>query len=224
MTQTRPLLERIRQLEGEVQLLRRQNSGLSDQAKDLERDVAARAIWPADELLLIRLLRRTPEAVSAYAAAAELTPTTERQLILSPTTSPSHYHFCELSNGDAVVWLATDPPHWLWETTVFRQLFNCVMGTSATTNLVLQRLPSFLPIVRGHSWTLHHSGELVPRSRLADAKRERDQILSRLERLERLVQEHHAQHRVSIEELRAELRTQRELLDRLLALKNGLDG
>jgi hypothetical protein len=218
MSEDRPLLERIRRLEGELEQWRQERSGWSTRDDALEQGTAPRAVWPADELLLARLLRRTPAAIGAYEAGAELTPTADGRLRLSRTESRSPYRFCELSDGDAVVWLAPDPPDWLWDTQVFRRLFHCVEGTSARANLVLQRLPSFLPVVRGRSWSLHHSGELVPRSRLSDARQERDRLLSRLERLERLVMQGQAQDRAALEELRTELRTQRELLDRLLAL------
>jgi len=66
-------IERILKLEAELDRLRQQLDHETAEVDDSPRVSVSRAIWQADEILLTRLIRRSPEAISAYRAAAELT-------------------------------------------------------------------------------------------------------------------------------------------------------
>ena len=83
-------LDRLLQLEERVEWLQ----SLQVQpplSKDHEYlPLPSRHIWPVDELLLTRLLRRSPQVIGAYQAPAELTCTEKSGLLL--TTSETQIH------------------------------------------------------------------------------------------------------------------------------------
>ncbi len=211
-------LERLLQLEHNVeQLLSRQAQ--PPLARDQEaQPLPSRHLWPVDELLLTRLLRRSPQAIAAYQAPAELTRADPRGWLLTPAETGSTFQFCELISGDAVVWISTDPPSWVWGSETFQHLFRTPRGTDSNEDLVLQSLPVFKPVVRGRKWTLIRPGEMVPRDRPFPEQEEQLMLLRRIETLERELSRQRIQHNAEIGELRTQLRLQQDLLERLLRI------
>lgn len=179
---------------------------------------ATRPIWPADELLLTRLLRRTPEALRAYFASAELTATERQGLRLHPSATISNYEFCELIDGDATVSLASHPPSWIWTSETFLRLFNCPSGHDNPDQLVIEALPLFKPVSRGKSWTLYRRGELGLQARSFPEQAEQAMLLRRLETLERHVSQHTLKLEAEIKDLRIQLSVQQNQIERLLRL------
>jgi len=178
----------------------------------------SRAIWPADQLLLTRILRRTPEALNAYQAFAQLSVTKERGVHLCTSGVASVFRFCELVDGDAVVWLDMDSPDWVWESESFRSIFDCPSISEPSTKLVLQELPLFKPISRGEAWALQRRGEMVVQARPFPEHADQARLLRRLESLERQVGQHNIRLESSIQELRSQLRVQQNQIDQLLRL------
>lgn len=211
-------LERLLHLEQHVEQL------LSQQAQPpLPRDhegqpLPSRHLWPVDELLLTRLLRRSPQAIAAYQAPAELTRTDPHGLLLTTAETGSTFQLCELISGDAVVWVCTDPPSWVWGSETFQQLFRTPRGTDSNEDLVLQSLPVFKPVVRGRKWTLIRPGEMVPRDRPFPEQEEQLMLLRRIETLERELSRQRIQQNAEIGELRTQLRLQQDLLERVLRI------
>lgn len=211
-------LERLLQLEHNVEQL------LSRQAQPpLPRDqegqpLPSRHLWPVDELLLTRLLRRSPQAIAAYQAPAELTRVDPRGWLLTTAETGSTFQFCELISGDAVVWVSADPPAWVWGSETFQHLFRTPPGTDSDEELVLQSLPVFKPVVRGRKWTLIRPGEMVPRDRPFPEQEEQLMLLRRIETLERDLSRQRIQQNAEIGELRTQLRLQQDLLERLLRI------
>ncbi len=179
---------------------------------------SARMPWPVDELLLTRLVRRSPQALAAYQAPAQLTATAQRGLRLTVAETDSAFQFCELTGGDAVVWVQADSPPWVWQSEAFHQIFATPEGLEGSQDLVLQCLPVFKPIVRGHQWTLFSPGEMVPRHRPFPEQEKQGMLLRRLETLERLVNQQMARREMEINEIRMQLRVQQDQLNRLLRL------
>lgn len=177
----------------------------------------ARATWPADPLLLIRLLRRSPQVVAAYQSPAQLSVTKHGALHLSAQTTSSLFCFCELLDGDAVLWLDQRPPDWIWESEIFRSVFQSPTP-SADDRLVLQELPLFRPIERGERWVLQRRGEMVVQARPFPEQNDQATLLHRLDSLERQVVQQHTRHESLINELRAQLDSQQGLIDQLLRI------
>lgn len=211
-------LERLLQLEHKVEQL------LSRQAQPpLPRDLAPpalppRHLWRGDELLLTRLLRRSPQAIAAYQAPAELSRTDQRGLLLTTAETTSVFQFCELISGDAVVWVTTDSPSWVWGSETFQHLYRAPQGIDNNEDLVLQSLPVFKPVVRGRKWTLIRPGEMVPRDRPFPEQEEQLMLLRRIETLERELSRQRIQQNAEIGELRTQLRLQQDLLERVLRI------
>ena len=179
---------------------------------------ASRAIWPADQLLLTRLLRRTPEILKAYQAPAQLIISKERGVHLCFSEAVSVFQFCELVGGDAVVWVSPGSPDWVWQSELFRSIFKCPSISELSPDLVLQELPLFKPISRGESWTLHHHGEMVFQARPFPEHADQASLLRRLESLERQVGQRNSKLESNIQELRTQVRVQQSQIDQLLRL------
>jgi len=211
-------IERLLRLEGRVDQLSQAVGPLGQLTADLDKTSRKRAIWPADEWLLTRLLRRSPIAISSYLAPAELTQTADGGLRLTSAPTSSPWLFCELTGGDALVWLTPDPPSWIWDSEVYTSLFGRHQQGTDGADLILQRLPVFKPVVRGRDWALVHPGEMVPRQRRSVAEEEQVELLRRLEQLERHTRQQSARTQAELSQLKATLRVQQDLLDRVLRL------
>jgi hypothetical protein len=181
-------------------------------------EAAPQAIWPSDELLLTRLLRRSPDVLDAYQAPAELIDTEGRGLRLTRSQQPSHFLFCELFNGDAVVWIANNPPAWLWESSAFLRVFRPLPAGHGGDSCIIYTLPLFKPVEHRRSWTLMRQGELVPQLHLIPEKAEQAQLLRRLSLLEQQSLQQRLRLESQIQELQVQLRVQQEQIDRLLKL------
>jgi len=181
------------------------------------------AIWPSDELLLTRLLRRSPDVLDAYQAPAELIDTEGQGLRLTRSHQPSHFLFCELLNGDAVVWMANNPPAWLWESSAFLRLFRPLPAGHGGDSCIIFTLPLFKPVEGGQSWKLLRQGELVPQLHLIPEKADQAQLLRRLSLLEQQGLQQRLRFESQIQELQVQLRVQQEQIERLLKLATTLE-
>jgi len=150
MAATPSPLDRLLQLERDVEQLQVHTARPAPPQQPPSASPSRRP-WPVDELLLTRLLRRSPEALAAYQAPAELTATTQRGLRLSVAESASVFQFCELIGGDAVVWVQADSPAWVWDSETFQRIFPTALESEGQQDLVLQMLPIFKPVVRGQA-------------------------------------------------------------------------
>jgi hypothetical protein len=196
---------------------------LPDHARRPLHEPCTRAIWPCDELLLTRLLRRSPDVLDAYQAPAELTETEGQGLRLSGSSQSSPFLFSELLSGDAVVWIASSSPDWLWNSAIFRRLFLPLPDGHHGNSCFVQTLPLFKPVERGQSWTLSRRGELVPQLNLVPEQAEQAQLLRRLSLLEQLSLQQRVKFESQIQELQIQVRVQQEAIDRLLKLRSVQD-
>ena len=217
MTATPSPLDRLLQLEQDIAQLRSQ-SARPTPPPGPPGESPARRPWPVDELLLTRLIRRSPQALMAYQEPAELTTMANRDLQLTVADSDSVFRLCELTGGDAVVWIQADPSSWVWESESFRQIFSVPKGLDGQPDLVLQTLPVFKPVVRSQQWTLFRRGELIPRHRPFPEKESQNMLLRRLESLERRVSQEMTRQEHELNELRSELRVQQDMLNRLMRI------
>jgi hypothetical protein len=192
---------------------------LPDHARRPLHEPCARAIWPSDELLLTRLLRRSPDVLDAYQAPAELIETDEQGLRLSTSSQVSPFLFCELLSGDAVVWIASSSPDWLWSSATFRRLFAPLPEGQKGDACTVQTLPLFKPVQRGQSWTLSRCGEIVSQHNFVPEQAEQAQLLRRLSLLEQLNLQQWVKFESQIQELQIQVRIQQEQIDRLLKLR-----
>jgi hypothetical protein len=192
---------------------------LPDHARRPLHEPCTRAIWPSDELLLTRLLRRSPDVLDAYQAPAELTETEGQGLRLTGSSQASPFLFSELLSGDAVVWIASSSPDWLWSSTIFRRLFLPLPDGHHGNSCSIQTLPIFKPVERGQSWTLSRPGELVPQLNPVPEQAEQVQLLRRLSLLEQLSLQQRVKFESQILELQIQVRVQQEQIDRLLKLR-----
>lgn len=217
MTATPSPLDRLLQLEQDIAQLRSQ-SARPTPPPGPPGESPARRPWPVDELLLTRLIRRSPQALMAYQEPAELTTMANRDLQLTVADSDSVFRLCELTGGDAVVWIQADPSSWVWESESFRQIFSVPKGLDGQPDLVLQTLPVFKPVVRSQQWTLFRRGEMIPRHRPFPEKEGQNMLLRRLESLERRVSQEMTRQEHELNELRSELRVQQDMLNRLMRI------
>lgn len=217
MTATPSPLDRLLQLEQDIEQLQIQTTGQAPPSPP-PGESPARRPWPVDEVLLTRLVRRSPQALAAYQAPAELTLTAQRGLRLTVAETDSVFQLCELIGGDAVVWLQSDPPSWVWESETFQQIFARPEGLEAPQDLLLQTLPIFKPVVRGQKWTLFSRGEMVPRHHPSTEQEKQMLLLRRLESLEHRVNQQMTRQKNELGELRTQLRVQQDLLNRLLKI------
>ncbi|MGB5136816.1 MAG: hypothetical protein WBN89_16785 [Prochlorococcaceae cyanobacterium] len=130
----------------------------------------------------------------------------------------SVFQLCELTSGDAVVWVQADPPSWVWESENFQQIFPRPDGLEGSQDLVLQSLPVFKPVVRSQRWTLFSPGQMVPRHRPFPEQEKQTMLLRRLENLERRVSQQMTRQECELNELRSQLRVQQDLLSRMLRI------
>lgn len=212
-------MERLLNLEQDIDNLR-SLLDLPQPRQDMPSVPSPRSTWPGDELLLTRLLRRAPDALTAYQGTAELTSTDQRGLRLTATDGSSYFHFCELLSGDAVVWIQPNPPAWIWKSPTVSLLFHLPPGSDVNGHLLLQTLPLFKPVVRQQQWTLFRQGEMVTRETLVFEKNEQSHQLRRLETLERRVQQLVLKQSTEMGELRKQIAALEELLNRLCRLSS----
>ena len=135
-------LIRLEKLVSDLQL----RAGPQHPPSPIEHSLLERHQWPADELLLTRLVRRSPEALKAYEAPAELTQTDSQGVLLKASSGSSPFRLCELQNGDAVVWLSAEHENWIYDTDIFRCLFHAPsfsIFSSASLILVRSSVSSF---------------------------------------------------------------------------------
>jgi hypothetical protein len=196
---------------------------LPDNVRRLIQVPRTHAIWPSDELLLTRLLRRSPHVLDAYQAPAELTETEGQGLRLIGSSQPSPFLFSELLSGDAVVWIASSPPDWLWSSATFRRLFAPLPEGYEGDSCTVQTLPLFKPVERGQSWTLSRRGELLPQLNLVPEQAEQAQLLRRLSLLEQLNLQQRVTFESQIQGLQVQVRVQQEQIERLLKLRDVQD-
>jgi hypothetical protein len=174
--------------------------------------------WQSDEVLLLRLLRRSPQALLAYHTSAEITLTSERGVMLTAAVNPDCFQLCELNSGDAVVWLQSDPPPWVWTSSTFENVFHKLSSDQNPAELVIQTLPLFKPIVRGKRWSLYRPGEFVPRVLRSPLHDDQTFILRRLEVLERSMSQQLIKSKHEISDLRTQLQVLQDSVDRLSRL------
>lgn len=210
-------MERLLHLEQDIDQLR-SLLGLPDPSAAPGAMPPSRALWPGDELLLTRLVRRSPIALSAYQGVADITITKRQGVRLSSSTTASSFYFCELLSGDAVVWVQPNPPEWLWRTPTIMQLFHLPPDLDREDQLLPQTLPLFKPVVRNELWTLFRQGEMVNPSRLGVERDERNNPLRRLETMERKVQLLITTQTAEIDKLRHELAVIKDLFRQLKSL------
>jgi hypothetical protein len=183
MTTSPTPFERLLRLEQLLSDLQAQHSSPPLPAVD-ESSLPKRHLWPADELLLTRLIRRNPEALKAYEAPAELIQTAEQGVVLKAIVASSPFRFCELTNGDAVVWLAQEHESWLYTTDIFRSIFKAPTTSEKDAFLVLQLLPRFIRKVQGREWTIERLGQMMPKTRPFVEQAGQAELERRIQRLE----------------------------------------
>lgn len=186
----------------------------------IEHSLLERHQWPADELLLTRLIRRSPEALKAYEAPAELTQTDSQGVLLKAISGSSPFRLCELTNGDAVVWLSPEHETWIYDTAIFRCLFNAPPISDKERTLVLQSLPRFVRKVQGREWTLESSGEMLPKDRPFVEKAEQAKLELRIQKLEQFFARMRGSLDAELVALRSKVQLLQDQLDRLLRLQD----
>jgi hypothetical protein len=220
MDSTPSPLDRLLCLEGNVEkLYGLQRTKSSAREPDVV-ELPSRHLWPVDEVLLTRLLRRSPEALTAYCSPAQITATATRGVLLTVAETASAFQVCELSSGDAVVWILAEPPSWVWESETFKTIFKRPVDILDPSLLVVQSLPLFKAVVSGKQWSLFRAGEMVPRNRLSPEMKEQVTLLKRFNKLERHISQELLKHNHEIIALRSQLLAQQELIDRLLRLSD----
>jgi hypothetical protein len=217
MTSSPTPFERLLRLEQLVSDLQTQHSSPPLPVVD-ESSLPKRHLWPADELLLTRLIRRNPEALKAYEAPAELIQTEEQGIVLKATAQSSPFRFCELSSGDAVVWLTAEHESWLYTTDIFRSIFTVPTTSEKEAFLVLQSLPRFIRKVQGREWTIERLGEMVPKARPFVEQAEQAELEQRLQRLEQAFARMRGGLDAELSVLRSHVQILQDQLDRLLKL------
>lgn len=211
-------MERLLRLEACIEQLNRQLLQAPDAVKPGE-GRPTRQVWPADEQLLTRCLRRTPQVVQAYQSGGELTATEGGGVLLEPSAQQGLVHLCELNNGDAVAWLTRNAPDNHLGLSAIGRIFAIPAGVTRLQELTIQRLPLFKPIVLHNRWTLARRGELTRKGATCPEESANEAINGRLERLERAMSHLSARHEDRLRELQVKLETQQKELDQLLRLK-----
>lgn len=217
MTSEPSPLSRLLRLERAVEQLVAAN--LPDSIKEIARATpSSRAVWPADQLLLTRILRRAPQVLEAYQASGQILVSNEKGTQLSFSDTNSAFKLCQLIDGDAVLWLDESPPDWVWQSNIVRSIYDFPDDADASSGLVLQELALFKPLVRGETWILHRRGEMVSQPKPFPEQAEQATLLRRLESLERQVVQQSIKAESTINELRFQLGVQQTLLDQLLQI------
>lgn len=210
-------LDRLLALEARFEQLERKGLALED-SPSLESLRRNQPIWPGDEGLLTRLLRRSPIALSAYQCNAELSTRPINSLILQQSDQSSPFQFCELSDGDAVLWISAKAPAWAYESSHCLQAFKFLSPNSEGQALTLQRLALFKPIIRGEKWTLVQKGELNAKESPYPEEADHINLSIRIENLERQLLRLSSQQDVTLRELRLQVQTNQEEINRLSSL------
>lgn len=217
MTSEPSPLSRLLRLERAVEQLVAAN--LPDSIREIAKATPpSRAVWPADQLLLTRILRRSPQVLEAYQASGQILVSNEKGTQLSLSDTNSVFKLCQLIDGDAVLWLDQSPPDWVWHSDAVRSIYDFPDDASASSGLVLQELALFKPLVRGETWILHRRGEMVSQPKPFPEQAEQATLLRRLESLERQVVQLSIKTESTINELRSQLGAQQTLLDQLLQI------
>jgi uncharacterized coiled-coil protein SlyX len=183
-----------------------------------ESSLPTRHLWPADELLLTRLIRRNPEALKAYEAPAELIQTKEQGVVLKAIAESSPFRFCELTSGDAAVWLAQEHESWLYTTDIFRSIFKAPIISDKQASLVLQSLPRFIRKVQGQEWTIERMGQMIPKTRPFVEQAEQAELEQRIQRLELTFARMSGGLDAELSALKSHVQILQDHLDRLLKL------
>ena len=178
-----------------------------------------RHLWPADELLLMRLIRRNPEALRAYESPAELNQTEDQGVLLKPIAGISPFRLCELQTGDAVVWLSKEHENWLYDTEIFRSVFKSPNPRAQHGLLILQLLPRFIRKVQGREWTLDRRGEMIPRSRPFIEQADHAELEQRIQRMEQTFVRMQGKIDSELGYLRSHIQILQDHLDRLFKLR-----
>jgi hypothetical protein len=178
-----------------------------------------RHLWHADELLLTRLIRRNPDALRAYESPAELIQTDDQGVLLKPIAGLSPFLLCELPTGDAVVWISNEHENWLYDTEIFRSVFNAPTSRVNDEPLALQLLPRFIRKVQGREWTLDRRGEMIPRSRPFIEQADQVELEQRIQRMEQTFARMRGKLDSELSSLRSHVLILQDQLDRLLRLR-----
>ena len=178
-----------------------------------------RHLWPADELLLARLIRRNPEALRAYGAPAELILIEGQGVLLKAIAGSSLFRFCELPIGDAVVWVSQEHESWLYDTEIFRGIFEAPESIGNGELLVLQALPRFVRKVQGLEWVLERRGEMIPRGRPFVEQADQAELEQRIQRVEQTFARMRGSLDSELSSLRSHVQILQDQLDRLLRLR-----
>ena len=209
-------LIRLEKLVADLQL----RAGPPQPPSPIELSKTERHQWPADELLLTRLIRRSPDALKAYEAPAELTQTDSQGVLLKAISGPSPFRLCELPNGDAVVWLDPEHESWIYDTAIFLCLFKVPSISDKGRGLILQTLPRFVRKVQGLEWTLEHPGEMLLKDRPFAEQAEQAELELRIQKLEQSFARMRGSQDAELAALRSKVQILQDQLDRLLRLQD----
>lgn len=216
MTSTPTPFERLIRLEHLIADLQAQ---LQPEAPSIEENSRPqRHLWPADELLLTRLIRRNPQALRAYEAPAELIQTDDQGVLLKAIEGGSPFRLCELPSGDAVVWLAQGHESWLYGTDIFRSVFKTPELLDQEGDLILQTLPRFIFKVQGREWTLEKRGEMIPASRPFSEQSDQADLEQRIQRLEQTLARMRGKLDSELSSLRSHVQVLQDHVNRLTRL------
>ncbi len=177
-----------------------------------------RHLWPADELLLTRLIRRNPEALRAYEAPAELIQSEDQGVLLKAIAGSSPFLLCELPTGDAVAWVSEKHESWLYDTEIFQSVFKSPDSRGKDETLVLQLLPRFIRKVQGREWTLDRRGQMIPRARPFVEQADQAELEQRIQRMEQTFARMRGKLDAELSSLRSHLQILQDQLDRLVRL------
>jgi len=180
-----------------------------------------RQLWPADELLLTRLIRRNPEVLRAYEAPAELIQTRDQGVLLTAMTGNSPFRLGELATGDAVVWLGKEHESSIYDTEIFRKIFIAPNMAAREELLVLQLLPRFASKSHGkdREWILESPGQMIPKSRPFVEQADQSELEQRIQRIEQAFARMRGTLDSELSSLRSHVQILQDQLDRLLRLR-----
>jgi hypothetical protein len=172
-------------------------------------------VWPAGELLLIRLQRRHPEALQAYEAPVEILLGQGKEGVrICRTDRASVFRLVQLRNGDALVYPVAGHQGDLYGQPSFLALFEAV--DNPREGAVLARPALARPISFGEVWSLESRGRmeqgLAPPPSTESLVAPLEQ---RLEGLERRAAQLELRHRQDLLAVRETLQEQALLLQAL---------
>lgn len=185
-----------------------------------ESSLPQRHLWPADELLLTRLIRRNPEALKAYESPAELIQSADQGVLLKAIAGNSPFRLCELPTGDAVVWVSEEHESWLYDTEIFQSVFKVPDSGAKDEPLVLQSLPRFIRKVQGREWTLDRPGQMIPRSRPFVEQADQAELEQRIQRMEQTFARMRGKLDSELSSLRAHVQILQDQLNRLVRIRD----